>query len=132
MSNLFVELLLVLVGLSFTILLLRYAFSSELKSKEVFTAIDGTRFSTEKSCSDYDYIYKNLEVLYQDDALSKARTRKQILGLRLSFVNQIKSGGFSDLKTLLSFKDDFPKLAEILDPKEILAKEKSKYINIKV
>ena len=118
MSNVFLELLLVLVGISFTILLLRYTFSSGLKSKEAFIAVDGTKFNTKKACEDYDYLYNNLVDLYQEEALSKARNRKQVLGLRLLFVNQLKSGGFQDLKTLISFKDDFLKLAELLDPKE--------------
>ncbi len=123
MSNLVVELLLVLVGLAFTVLLLRYTFSSGLKSKGAFVASDGTKFPTKEACDDYDYIYKSLEDLYQEEALSKARNRRQILGLRLSFVNQIKDGGFQDLKTLISFKDDFKKLARLLDPKETIEKD---------
>ncbi len=120
MSNPLVVLPLIFVGLTFTILILRYTLSGQSKSKETFIALDGTKFSNKKDCNNYDYLYKLLECLYQDEALTNARRSKEILGLNLLFVNQIKSGGFKDLKTLIGFKDDFMKLAELLDPKEIL------------
>ena len=125
MNNFLVALSLILVGLTFTILILRYTLSGQSKLKEAFIAIDGTKFSTKKDCDNYDYLYKLMECLYQEEALTNARRSKEILGLRLLFVNQIKSGGFKDLKTLISFKDDFKKLAELLDPKEILESNKN-------
>ena len=118
MSNLFLQLFLVLTGFTFTILFLRYIFSSQFKSKEVFIAIDGTKFKTSKLCDDYNYIYKQLDPLYQEEILIKARRKNELLGLKLSFINKIKSEGFSDLNTLISFKEDFKKLAEFFEVRE--------------
>ncbi len=119
MSNLFLQLLLVLLGLTFTIIILRYTLSGDSKSKQAFIAIDGSRFSSQKACDDYEEIYKLLECLYQEEALVKAKKNKEIIGLSLLFVDQIKSGGFSDLKTLISFQNDFKKLALLFDSNQV-------------
>ncbi len=122
MSDFFLGLFLVIVGLIFTIILLRYAFSNQAKSKETFIAVDGSKFNEKKLCEEYDYIYKRLEILYQEEALANARNKKKVIGLNITFVNQIKNNGFSDLKTLISFKEDFKKLAELLDTQDIYEK----------
>ena len=60
--NLIFELILVIIGLGFTILILRYAFANGSKSKENFIAIDGTKFSSKKESDDYELGYKRTEL----------------------------------------------------------------------
>ena len=108
-----------------TVLILRYAFSSEKQVKESFIAIDGTKFSNQDSCNDYDNLYKKMECLYKEDSFSNSRNRKDILGLKLSFISKIKGEGFKALKTLLNCKDQFNKLVEILENSDL------KSVNIK-
>lgn len=115
MNNLVLELFLVIVGLIFTTFLLRYTFSSDTKSKKAFLASDGTRFATQKDCDEYDYLLKRLGCLYEQEQTSNPRRNKKTLGMNSLFINKIKSEGFSDLKTLISFKNDFKKLVDLLD-----------------
>ena len=118
MTNPFLVSLLVIVGIIFTVLILRYAFSSQLNSREAFIAIDGTKFYNEKSFNEYDSLYKKLECLYQEELLDNVKNKKDILGLKLIFINNIRKDGFKDIKTLIDYKDDFAILAQILSNNE--------------
>ncbi len=126
MNNLLIELLLILAGLLFTIFLFRYLFSSDISQDKVFLAVDGTKFDNQRSCNEYDLLYKRLICLYQEDALLKSKNKKEILGLNLLFVKQLKNEGFSDIKTLINYKDDFHKLTELLNSDVLLEEELSK------
>ncbi|WP_269622661.1 hypothetical protein [Prochlorococcus marinus] len=114
MSNLYFGLVF-LVGLVATGLLLAFIFSRSGTSKEVFQAIDGSTFSTKKACNEYEFLYSKLRFLYEEAPTSYQRDKKKLQGLSLGFVKQIKSNGFKDPNALISNKEQFKKLVELLD-----------------
>ena len=118
MTDLFIELSLVFVGFLFTIFLLRYLLTSDKKEKKVFVAEDGTEFDNEKLCTEYNVVYKRLIRLYQDDSDIKTRKKKEVLGMKSLFLSKLKDEGFSDIKTLFTYKDDFKTLSDLLHYQE--------------
>ncbi len=118
MNNLYLGLV-ILFGLVTTVLLLRLIFSSSSTQKVSFESIDGTKFSNEKECNEYNFLYERLQFLYQEKSSSNQRKRNATLGLNLNFVKQLKTNGFSSLNSLIQNKDQFRKLAELLDASEM-------------
>ncbi len=111
--NLILQLILVIIGAGFTIVILRYAFSNTGKAKEAFITIDGTKLSSKKEVDEYELIYNSLEWIYQDESIIKDRKRRGINKFNLSFIEKLKNEGFKDLKTLMSHREDLKNLAEI-------------------
>ncbi len=114
MNNLFFQPLLVLVGLISTVFFFRYLFFSDKKNNMPFIAFDGTKFKSQKDCDEYSYLAKKLEPLF-DEISTGNRDKKNLLGLKLSFINTLKKEGFNDLKLLLSYKDQFKKLSDLFE-----------------
>ena len=101
MMNLFLELLLVGVGLIFTIVFFRYLFSTGKSNQQAFLASDGTKFVDLKSCDEYELLFKKLQCLYDDNNVINNRGKKDMLGLQISFVKNLKEQGFQNIKTLI-------------------------------
>ena len=118
MSNLYIGLV-VLVGLLATGLLFRFIFSSSGKPKEVFEAIDGSKFFREKDLKEYEFLYERLKSLYEEKPSVNQRKQNSKLGLPETFIQQLKVDGFPNLNLLISNKEQFKKLAELLDSSEI-------------
>ncbi len=114
MNNLYVGLVLV-VGLLATVLLLRFIISSPGKSKELFAAIDGTKFSREKDLKEYEFLYERLKCLYEENTSANQRKQYAKLGLTMTFIQQLKAGGFVNLNLLISNKDQFKQLVDLFD-----------------
>ncbi len=117
MSNWYIGLI-VLVGLVATVLLLSLIFSKSGKPRKVFEAVDGTKFFSERDCFEYEFLYKRLKCIYGDKKSMK-------LGLNETFIQQIKSDGFSNLNLLISNKNQFKKLVELLEVSEITSDSES-------
>ena len=117
--DLFIQLSVVFVGLLFTIFLLRYLLRSDKKVKNLFTAEDGTQFHNEKLCIEYNLLYNRLKSLYQTDYDLKSKNKKDVLGMNALFVSKLKSEGFSDIKSLLKYKDDFKILSDLMNTQEL-------------
>ena len=114
MSNLNIGLVF-LVGFLATALLLRFILSNSRKSKEVFQACDGTKFSLEKDLKEYETLYARLKCLYEENPSSNQRKQKSKLGLKVAFIQQLKADGFANLNLLISNKEQFKKLVELFD-----------------
>ena len=114
MSNLYIGLV-VLVGFLATGLLLRFIFSNSRKSKEVFQANDGTKFSLEKDLKEYEILYARLKCIYEENPSSDQRKQKAKLGMKVAFIQQLKADGFANLNLLISNKEQFKKLVELFD-----------------
>ena len=118
MSNLYIGLV-VLVGLLGTGVLLRFIFSTSANPKEIFESIDGTKFSSEKDLKEYEFLYERLKCLYEENPSANERKQNAKSGLTMSFIKQLKTNGFSNLNLLISNKEQFKKLVELLDVSEI-------------
>ena len=114
MSNLYIGLV-VLVGFLATGLLLRFIFSNSGKSKEVFQANDGTKFSLEQDLKEYEILYARLKCIYEENPSSDQRKQKAKLGMKVAFIQQLKADGFANLNLLISNKEQFKKLVELFD-----------------
>jgi len=114
MSNLYIGLL-VLVGVVLTALVLRFILSNSSKSKETFESIDGTRFVREKDLKEYEFLYERLKCLYEENPSGNKNRQNLKLGLKVTFIQKLKSEGFSSLNLLISNKDQFKKLIELFD-----------------
>ncbi len=114
--------LVVLVGIVATGLLLGVIFSKSAKPKDLFEAIDGTKFSREKDCNEYEYLYERLKFLYEENSSSNQSKKNVSIGLSKTFVQQIKTDGFANLNILISNKDQFKKLVELFDVSEMPSK----------
>ena len=95
-----------LIGLAFIIYLL-----VSNGNKKRFISIDGTNFTNEESCLEYNALIEKLSPLYQDDLSSN----KEILGLSVSFIKDMRNKGFNELKTLISYKQDLNDLVKLLN-----------------
>tara|TARA_B100000700_G_C15062280_1_gene866695 strand:- start:3588 stop:3929 length:342 start_codon:yes stop_codon:yes gene_type:complete len=101
----FIGIILIIGVGSLAIFLLRS--TSQIKIK----AIDGTLFPNQSECTKYELLLSKLSCLYEDDIQPK----QNILGMRPSFVSALRTNGFSDLKTLLLFKDDLNTLVNLIN-----------------
>ncbi|WP_036903155.1 MULTISPECIES: hypothetical protein [Prochlorococcus] len=118
MDNPVVQILLLIVGLTGTILFFWFLFSSSSKSSKSFTAIDGTKFSSESKCDAYNLLLNRLDFLYNDEILGKVKGKKEINSIKLSFINLLTKDGFSDVQLLIKYKEEFFKLVELFQAKE--------------
>ncbi len=119
MSNFYVVIV-VLVGLGVTALLLGFIFSSSVKSKEVFEAVDGTKFSSKVKLNEYEFLYERFKCLYEEKLSSDKSNKKNAnIGLNSTFVQLIKTDGFRNLNALISNKEQFKKLVELFDTSEM-------------
>ena len=118
MNNLLLEALLVLVGLVFTIIFFRYLFFGSNFTRAVFTASDDSTFNSQEACDAYESLLKRISFLYEDESSTKNRSKKEISGMKPSFIKLLKEGGFKDLKTLVKYKDDLKKLVDLFELEE--------------
>ncbi len=119
LMNIFYIGLVVLVGIVATGLFLRFILSSSGKSNEVFEAIDGTKFSRKQDLNEYEFLYERLRCLYEDNLSANQRNKNVNLGLSLSFIQQLRADGFSNLNSLISNKEQFKKLSNLFELSEM-------------
>ena len=111
-----------LIGLISTFVFVRLFLSKSTKTSQVFTSEDGTKFYTQKDCAEYNYLYKKLKSLYDDEFLLKQK-KKSYMGISLKFLKLIKTEGFKDINALISNRDELKKLILLLDTSELTIKE---------
>ena len=112
MNNPALQILLVIFGFIFTIIFFRYIFASGINGKKIFTASDGKRFYKQEDCNEYDLLLKRLKFIYEEPS-GKNRNKKENFDIDLLFARKLREGGFPDIATLIRFKDDFKKLADL-------------------
>ncbi len=118
MSNLYLGVV-VLVGFLGTAVLLRMIFSNSTPAKEVFEALDGTKFSSKSKVNEYEFLYKRLQCIYEENSSSNKAKSKSILGLNSAFLKQIKTDGFPSINSLISNKEQFKNLVALFDLSEM-------------
>ena len=81
-----------------------------------YKASDGTSFTSKKEKQDYELILRRLLPLYGRPADTKSNQANQnTLDLDRTFLELLKTEGFSNLKLLLTYKEDFIKLSKLLE-----------------
>ncbi len=84
-----------------------------VQQKKQFTSSDGKRFSSEKDFLAYEAILKKIMPLY--DCLQGEKLAEEALGLQSGFLKLLKEKGFSEIKTFMDYRNDFRKIAELLE-----------------
>ena len=84
-----------------------------LREEKSIQAKDGTRFPSEQACQAYEAICERVNTLYVED--KKRPSNALILGLGPEFLKLLKRDGFSDVKTLIKYREDFRNLSQILN-----------------
>ena len=97
-----------MLGLLLTVLVLFLL----LREQKSIQASDGTRFSSEEACRDYEAVLERVKTLYYEKEKKSSSTLT--LGLRAEFLKLLKEEGFGEVKTLIKYRDDIKILAELL------------------
>ena len=96
------------------LLLLVYFFIFLRTQKKVFIAIDGTKFQTEEECKEYEKYLERFNGVYNYD-FNQSNQPDKILGLSSEFIKCLKEEGFSEVKTLIKYREQFKLLSELFD-----------------
>ena len=84
-----------------------------LREQKSIQAVDGTRFSSEEACRAYEEVLERINTLYLN--IGKKPTRDMNLGFHPDFLTLLKNEGFKEVKTLMTYRDDFKRLVELFD-----------------
>ena len=82
-------------------------------NKKSFKANDGATFDTKSELDAYQKLYDKLIPLFTTD--EENDSAQSILGLQKSFLNKLRSEGFSDLKSLVKYRKQFKTLSELIN-----------------
>ena len=82
-----------------------------LREQKSYIAIDGTRFSSEKSCEAYNKVFERVNLLYIE---SENKSESSTLGLPAPFIKLLKERGFEETKILMKYRQEFIRLAKLL------------------
>ena len=115
MNNLLIQSLVLVVGLVATIAAFWYLFSSNTNKTNAYVSKDGSRFRDQASCDNYEVICERFTGFFNEEALRSNKNKNELTGLRISFLKLLKEGGFQDVKTLIKYKEDFKKLADLFE-----------------
>ncbi len=78
-----------------------------------FKAADGSVFANQSDLDLYDELYEKTKPLFYID--EDKGTSEQILGFQKLFLTNLTKDGFSDLKTLIKYRNQFKSLSELLN-----------------
>ena len=84
-----------------------------LKEQKSIRSSDGTSFSTQEACDAYESLSQRINALYKDIGEKKAKA--DLLGLEPVFLSLLKEKGFSNAKQILKYRNDFIRLASIIE-----------------
>ncbi len=101
-----------LAGILLTVLVLFLL----LREQKSIKAIDGTRFSSEEACRAYEAVFNRINNLYSDSEKDSSNLNQ---GFQPGFLKLLKKTGFSDVKILLNYREDFRKLIELFDEESV-------------
>ena len=93
------------------VFLLIFLFKSTKAS--VYQASDGTVFNNKSDLDVYQSIYEKTKPLFSND--DDINTKDIILGFDKQFLNKLKSDGFSDLKTIVEYRNQFKSLSNLIN-----------------
>tara|TARA_B100000965_G_C19312824_1_gene635279 strand:- start:178 stop:510 length:333 start_codon:yes stop_codon:yes gene_type:complete len=82
-------------------------------NKKSFVAEDGSKFDTQSDLDVYKNLYEKTTPLFMPD--DEKSTEQQILGFQKSFLNKLKSEGFSDLQSLVKYRKQIKLLSDLIN-----------------
>ena len=98
----------------FLILIALVLFLINNLNKESFVADDGANFNSQSDLDLYnDLLLKTKPIFDEELATSNSST---ILGYDKVFLINLKTDGFSDLKTLIKYRNQFKALSGLINP----------------
>ena len=82
-------------------------------NKKSFTSEDGSVFDNKSDLDLYENLYDKTKPLFSlDDEKSSSQ---QILGFEKLFLSKLTREGFSDLKTLVKYRNQFKSLSDLIN-----------------
>ena len=81
--------------------------------RESFVAMDGSCFDSQSDLDLYQDILVKTKPLFDENDTSNSQT---ILGYDIIFLKNLKTDGFSDLKTLIKYRSQFKALSLLINP----------------
>ena len=82
-------------------------------NKKSFTAEDGSVFDSESDLEVYQKLYNKTKPLFSSD--TEKSSAQSILGFEKSFITNLSSVGFPDLKTLVKYRKQFKSLSDLIN-----------------
>ena len=82
-------------------------------NKKSFTAEDGSVFDSESDLDVYNKLYEKTKPLFSSD--TEKGSAQSILGFEKSFITNLSSEGFPDLKTLVKYRKQFKSLSDLIN-----------------
>ena len=82
-------------------------------NKKSFTAEDGSVFDNESDLDVYKKLYEKTKPLFSSDV--EKGSAQSILGFEKSFLTNLSSEGFPDLKTLVKYRKQFKSLLDLIN-----------------
>ena len=98
----------ILVAIVFLVL---YLFKSI--KKQSFTAEDGSVFDTESDLKLYQKLYEQTKPLFS--SMDDNGSSQLVLGFQKPFLIKLTNDGFSDLKTLVKYRNQFKSLSDLIN-----------------
>ena len=82
-------------------------------NKKKFTAKDGTTFDNQSDLDLYQSLYDKTQPLFSNE--EDKGSVQQILGFEKSFLSQLTTDGFPDLKTLIKYRKQIKLLSDLIN-----------------
>ena len=82
-------------------------------NKKSFTAKDGTIFDSQSDLEVYQNLYDKTKSLFTLD--DENTSSQPILGFQKSFLRKLTNEGFSDLQTLVKYRNQFKSLSDLIN-----------------
>ncbi len=102
---------------AFGLILTAFTLYFLFKQSKSIQASDGTRFSTEAQCREYETILLKINSIYQS---MDPNAQSDTYGIQSSFISLLFDKGFKEPKTLIKYKNDFQIITDILNASNIL------------
>ena len=82
-------------------------------NKKSFRAEDGSVFDSQSDVDVYQNLYEKTKPLFSSDV--EKGSAQSILGFEKSFITNLSSEGFPDLKTLVKYRKQFKSLSDLIN-----------------
>ena len=82
-------------------------------NKKSYTAVDGSVFDSQSDLDSYNNLYNKTKPLFMRDM--QKDSSQLILGFEKVFIFKLTAEGFSDLKTLVKYREQIKSLSDLIN-----------------
>ena len=82
-------------------------------NKKSYTAEDGSVFDSQSDLDSYNNLYNKTKPLFMLD--NQKDSSQLILGFKKVFISKLTAEGFSDLKTLVKYREQIKSLSDLIN-----------------